>query len=999
MKRVRNALVVAFIVAVCMLTLTACGENTLPTNKPIKWTDYLEEVGSLIEKQVQGEDNIVVEITGNSSSRGKYYEIYYGINFDVKNVSNSAMALIVNDKEGTIFSLLADEGNTYLDVGRNNVLQTIKLKLTETGLFSWLGAKIDDATDGAKIIKDVIVNIGRNIFNGVNVDKDKTVYSFMVDEINVVSGLKKAVEYVMQLDPELAGIFQGVLGISDIDDILGLVKNVDGNVEFNVKDGKIVSVNANCTDENNASEKVKLNVKVGAEVSNIKDKLPTSDEGYKVTKVGTAMVSGTIGLFSQSNRAVSYDYTLNVNLDLMKLVYNDYDLSALSDDNYFHLRLTHKCNEYCKEFCLSKISRSKGAVVDVAYSPKHFGTNNLYVCVNLQSVMSGNYKLEKAKYYTGMTEKILPEYVLFTFTPEVLEEKSYISKFFGSMYLNFMGVKQGEFDYSVDKFKQTFSASDLITLILNDFFVSEEFVIDEIKLRIIDNVSWQTDEYDIYKDAVYVIDNEVSELKRYKADVILSSDEHNVLDYDLEARKEGVDSGTGEKYLLNNVYDKEGNLLTGVNENGVYVPIGLSEAQDLVGKAIKLKAVGYDKQVKNEIYYAEIVEVINIDYENFDSVQEVTLRIKYPNPLEYAYGFGDAVVMPLNNFLEGKGDFTERISVSIKLTKEVENSFSLKSVNSNEPYDMFYNKNAQNVDIITGEAELSYQNGYKKKLTVIAKSDSIVESKNLLLGRTYSINKWGVVSLTFDVAGRKIKRTITIKKPDEFDFSYSGNKQTVNESSFVGGYVFLYGIYNQTDGSSTKSRIIVDLENIYINNIPLSVPTNEWGHFVSFTDRQLVFYKSNDYVAEVRVGDYVSPKFVVSVVNKSQQKAEYEFTPKNAVDTVYTTDGFIDLSGSITNAKHGVASGESTLEVRVKKAVVNSNGEVKYVMADAGDYVMDFSVEGVVSENNELNVTLPELIVTPINASIKIKFINKGAYKVEFLINRSEKYVYSLSII
>lgn len=998
MKRVKKALIAIFVVAICALTLTACGETTLPTNKPIKWTSYLDEVGSLIEKQVQGEDNIVVEITGNSSSRGKYYSIYFGVDFDVKNVENSAMALIVKDKERTVFSLLADEGNTYLDVGQNDVLQTVRLKLTETGLFSWLGAKIDgDATNGAQIIKDVFVNIGQNIFNGVNVDKGKTKYSFMIDEVKFADGILKSIEYILQVDPELSKIFLGILGVNEKDDVASLVQGIEGNVEFNVQDGKIVSVNADCTSENNTNEKVKFSVKVGEAVSNIKDKLPTSDEGYKVTKVGTAMVSGTIGLYSQSSRAISYDYTLNVNLDLMKLIYNDYDLSTLSGDNYFHLRLTHKCSEYCKEFCLSKISRSKGAVVDVAYSPKHFGTNNLYVNVNLQAIMSENYRQEKEKYFNAMTAKTLPEYALFTFTPEVLREKSYISKFFGSMYLNYMGVKKGEFDYSVDKFKQTFSASDLITLILNDFFVSEEFVIDEIKFRITDNVSWQTDEYDIYKDTVYIIDNEVSELKRYKADVILNSKESNILDYVVEAKKEGVDSGNNEKYLLNNIYDKEGNLLTGVNDNGVYVPIGLSEAKDLVGKTIKLKVIGYDKQVKNDIYLAEIVEVVNIDYENFDSVQEVTLRIKYPNPLEYAYGLGDAVIMLMDNFLEGKGDFTEQINVSLKLTKEVEDSFSLKSADNNEQYEMFYSVNVDKAYMLKGEAELSYQNGYKKTMSVIATSDSVQENNNLL-GRAYSTKRWGVISLTFNVAGRKIKRSITIKKPDQFDFSYNEREHTVNTASYLDNYTYLYGIYNH-EGTTTKSRILVDLENIYIDNISLAEETENWGHYATFGYKQLVFYKSNDYIAEVRVGDYVSPKFVVKVVNKSQQAVEYAFKPKNTVEPAYTTDGVVDLSGSIVNAKHGVQQGESTLEVRVKKAVASSSGDVKYTTAKQEDYELTFSVGDIIAENNEIRLTLPELIITPIEANIKIKFITQGVYKVEFWISRSEKYVYSFSII
>ena len=107
----------------------------------------------------------------------------------------------------------------------------------------------------------------------------------------------------------------------------------------------------------------------------------------------------------------------------------------------------------------------------------------------------------------------------------------------------------------------------------------------------------------------------------------------------------------------------------------------------------------------------------------------------------------------------------------------------------------------------------------------------------------------------------------------------------------------------------------------------------------------------------------------------------------------------MDLSGSIINSKHGVSRGESILEVRVKKAEVSSSGDVKYTTAKKEDYELTFSVGDIIAENNEIRLTLPELIVTPIEANIKIKFITQGAYKVEFLINRSEKHVYSFSII
>ena len=996
MKRVKKALIAIFVVAICALTLTACGETTLPTNKPIKWTSYLDEVGSLIEKQVQYEDNIVIEITGNSSSRGKYYSIYFGVDFDVKNVENSAMALIVKDKERTVFSLLADEGNTYLDVGQNDVLQTVRLKLTETGLFSWLGAKIDgDATNGAKIIKDVFVNIGQNIFNGVDVDKDKTKYSFMIDEVKFADGILKSIEYILQVDPELSKIFLGILGVNEKDDVASLVQGVDGNVEFSVQDGKIVSVNADCTSENNSNEKVKFSVKVGEAVSNIKDKLPTSDEGYKVTKVGTAMVSGTIGLYSQSSRAISYDYTLNVNLDLMKLIYNDYDLSTLSGDNYFHLRLTHKCSEYCKEFCLSKISRSKGAVVDVAYSPKHFGTNNLYVNVNLQAIMSENYRQEKEKYFSGMGANDLPEYVLFTFTPEVLREKSYISKFFGSMYLNYMGVKQGEFDYSVDKFKQTFSASDLITLILNDYFISEEYVIDEIKLRIIDNVSWQTDDYNIYKDAIYIIDSEISELKRYTSKDNGVSRAVNVIEYKLEDKHKYYDINTGTSYWINNIYDNEGNIITGVKDD-TYIPLSEKELSDLPGKTLKMSVVDLDKETNSSPYYAQILEVISADYENFETVQEVILRVNYPNPFEFVFGFFQNVIESVRIFFNNKGEFSQLVKVNIKLTKEVQGSFKFRSVNSDTSHEIFFRQT--DPDIVKGVAEISYENGYKKQLSVMAKSKYIKEHVNVVV-RTYSLTTWGIVPLIFNVAGREIHRDLNVKKPNEFTFEYEENEQIINKASNLLNYIKLHGIYKYEGGKETKTRIHVTFDDLYINNNSVNGETDDWGYYQGISDNSLVFYKTNDYLAEIRKKEYISEKFTIKVKNNEEQKVEYDYEPMFNVEQVQMLNSNIYLSGNIINEKHGIPLGKPVnFEVRVKQAIIE-DGEFRYYIADANNYSLKFSVKNVEAVNGKLMLELPEVITERIIAKLIINIKVTGTYRIEVLIENKIKYTASFTVL
>ena len=43
--------------------------------------------------------------------------------------------------------------------------------------------------------------------------------------------------------------------------------------------------------------------------------------------------------------------------------------------------MTHKCDDGCTAFCADKLDKAKGAVLDIAFSPKDFGNHDIYISV------------------------------------------------------------------------------------------------------------------------------------------------------------------------------------------------------------------------------------------------------------------------------------------------------------------------------------------------------------------------------------------------------------------------------------------------------------------------------------------------------------------------------------------------------------------------------------------------------------------------------------------
>lgn len=988
MKRRVRLLFIVVLAVLLVCTLSACGGKDITFGIPVGWEDYLDELAVIIADTAMTEGGkISVEINGRAQYDSSNYSFYTGASYDMSEPDKSLLAIEFNRGADALFSLKSDNSDTYLDIAPNELIGNQKLKLENTNLFNWLNIKYnqDNQQSAVDSLKSFIISAGKTFFRDADVNAEKTVYSFALDS---AAQTEKLSQFLRSLsigagDTAVKALL-GIFGVSDAAELLSYVPETEGNIEFYVADGKLTGIGTQSLSVNGSTGGYfEAQIAVGYDVNDaIENKFPASDAGYKVTKVGCSNLSGMVSLMTSegNKRAIRYEYELNVNLDLLQLVFNGYDLSKLSEDNFLHFRLSHKCDSNCNEFCRSKIGKARGSVLDVAFSPRDFGNSNFFVNLNIKHFMSADYLADIQKYYSSVTDTVIPEYVMFCIPFENFNAENPLCKILLSVYSTLIGSKDGQCVYGTEELKEYLKDSPLSSLILEDYLISEEYNNDLLKFSVEENIYGQVNAYDIYKETVYLIASDVSDVKQYSA--ALGKD-YTAIAWKFEPAVTAKDGDA--VYELNNIYDANRNLLHGAKD-GEYVPMSPLEAQELKRCSLMMSYTDIYKNTVND-WYAEIVAVEGLDLDE-RGVQKITLSVKYPNALDYVWGFMtlDMTVDALNKFFKNNNEeFVVRKEVCIKLTDEVVvGGFSLRTSDSATIYDIVFNASDAPA-FLNATATLKYINGSSKQIETEGESSAVRKSVSVLAGTRYSITEWGVVNVVFNVAGRRILRNYRIATPDSFEFEVR-NPATVYEvgepCSGIHSTVYLYAVYGSGE-TAVKTRIHLTESDYYINNISLAEASTDWGHLTSLGSAVVVFYKSNDYKAQIKKSGFISPEFIISVRGKQQSQPAYAFKPANELPQILFVGNNNQINGALVNALHGDGDSiDAAFTLEVLKGEM-SNGSIRYTKPVADNVVkLTLNIDTATSSTGVMNYRLPAMIVNPISASIGFVFAQPGYYRV-----------------
>ena len=1001
----RKAAVVLVAVMVLCFAATlffACNKGEeLPSVTPVSWERYLSDATARVAENIAlNGGKLGAMLRADVVSEGGAYDLLVGLNYDANAVEESCFVIELVDadavseaaetaaEEGVLFSLVADNSATWVDVAPGLDISDARVRIENLNIFGLLGAAYNDVTSDAavKALADILFNLGRAFFSGVSVSDGGDVYTFTVNADFKSDGAAYFSSVLTVFGEEVSDALLAAFGIEDADALFQGLPDMRGEVVLTFgDDGVGISTDRLTTGENGAGMNAVFTTSDEL-YPELTAKVPDGTEvGYVTTKIGNSHMSGSISLFDGGNERMRYDYELDSNLDLLTLVLNDYDLTALDENNYFHLRLTHTCTGACGDYCRSKYASARGAVLDIAFSPADFGSYNVYFSVALHALMTKDVAEEIVDQFdVALFMFGLPEYTLITYPCELFTEDSPVQRMLTGLYAGNM-FATGSVTVPIDDSDPMISSA--AALLGKDWMGGA----DRLVINIEENDFGMAQPHDIYSDTVYIIDDSVGDVKDYAVYI-----EGLALSWEWE--EPATVAETGEE--LTSIYAEDHTLLHGADAEGRYVPMSREEITGMLGEYyLKIYAVNIDKTASPSPRYMRVTDVNDIDLDS-DEVQTVTFTVEYPNPIK-ALGIESYSASAASVFVtEVRANIrlTDRAAAEVVFTPHVDVGTELEIVHADSVSGgTYYGQRSSIPEFLYADAEVEYVNGDKKSTTIVGRTEAVGTHSAIITTYYYS-TMCGRVEVEWDFLGDSHVGTYDIKKPDRVEFEVredSMPSHSVGETvylSTITNHITAMAYYKNDDGTEKKIRLYLAAGNIFINGIPLTSSSSYWksermllgGHTVTFNT-------ANDYspcYAEI-FGER-SEEFVQHVEAYLGDDATYRFEQTSTDPVFWFAGRDYEFEGRIANATHGIADDAAcTLRVSVFRnydSTSMSNSAIDISSESCDVWLKSFTADSpFVASGTAGQMTaedFPALIVVGIDVSFTLRFNEPGYYCV-----------------
>ena len=1010
-------LLIIFVLLACMLagTLAACDRgDDLPTTTPVSWEKYLEDAADRIaDSIVLDGGKIGVKFSSDVTAEGEDYTFLLGLNYDLTaaDAANSCLVLEVrqatsaaadegelsdisdaSSDDGVLFRIVCDSSSTWIDIASGLALSDAHLQVESVGIFDLLGVAFDEDNifSAQEAFSDIIFNLGRAFFDGVRVDADGDTYVFNIDDSYKETGREYFNTVLTVFGENVANSLLAAFGISDSDELFDMLPDMSGEVvlTFPEEGGALLSADNLTVSGGDAGMNAEFEVRHEL-YPELAEKIPGDDAvGYVRTKVGNSHMEGTLSLVRDGGTLVSYDYVLDANLDLLTLMFNDYDLTSLDEDNYFHLRVTHTCTAACDDFCTSRLSPSRGALIDLAFSPQDFdGSYNVYISVGLSSLISSDRAAEINELMGVTSGTYIPEYVLLTYPYDDFDESSLPCRMLLALYAgNMFTTGRVEMDMN-----SVSGIVDPIVAVLNGEGVS----VDKLVFDIESNEFAMVQPHDIYSETVYIIDSSVGDVKGYG----LFGDQ-NVLSWEWEEPVAfDID---GESRSITNIYDEEGMLLHGV-QDGEYIPMSPEEITGMVGRYfVKAQCTAIDKTSQFD-FYGRVLEIENLDIDE-RGVQEVVFTVEYPGPLSALASSG---VIPEDAY-ESSDELTTEVTARIMLTgrssadvefmPHVASDAELSVLSADTPGvgGIYTGQSTVMPEYVYADARVRYDNGYVKEMTLVGECDEL-GVHYAIFSHYYYTKQCGEITVRWSFMDRTYERTYYIQPPDRIEFDIDEENMPAHS---VGDTVYMSTLtnnidaiayYDNDDGTSKGIKLYLTAENLFINGIALSESSSYWiSRSMTYSGYTVEFLVASTYSCHVEVFGVESASFAQRVDAYLGDEATYMFTQSFTEPDFWFTGTEYEFSGSITNATHGINSiPERTLSVVVERYSADNPRypeTVDFTAEGAAVSVTSFETSTRFAATDDAGVLtssdFPAIIVGPIDVSFGLVFNDPGYYRI-----------------
>ena len=1004
-RRVVSLAVAALLVLCLAVTLfAACDKgDELPADVPVSWEKYLTEAAERIADGIALDGGrIGMKLTAHAVTDSGGYDFLFGMNYDTADSAGSCIVIEVKRASGArgdaeaaaedvLFSLVADDSSTWIDIAPGLAVSDARLKVENVNIFDLLGVVYNEENEDAarEAFAGIVFNLGKAFFSGARPDGDADIYTFVVDSGYKETGREYFDAVLGVFGDEVASALLAAFGLGSPDELFDLLPDMSGEVTltFDEEGGAAFSADGLTVGDGGAEFDAVFDVQ-SEFYAELAAKVPDGDAaGYVVTKAGNSHMEGQLSLMQGGGALVTYDYVLDANLDLLTLISADYDLGALGEDNYFHLRVSHTCSATCGEFCRTRYAEAGGSVFDLAFSPSDFnGSYNIYMSVAVQNLFSDD-KVDEIADSTGLLSGlIMPEYALITYPCEKFYEGSSVCSLLTALYAcNIFSDDTVSFDLT--------DAEGLIGLLSGLADGGDSFVPDALLFEIEENSFGMAQDHDIYAQTVYIIDSGIGDVKDYgpfRTSLALS--------WEWEDFAQTVYGG-GE-VSLTNIYIDENTLLHGVSDDGGYVPVSPEELERMEGQYyVKAHCTGLDLATRFDTL-ARVVELKDVDYSN-RSVQEITMVVEYPNPLRTAILTGGTEEYSEDLTVEVKARvlLTGRTSADVIFTPRVASDAELYIISADAPGigGLYSGFNTAVPEYLYADARVEYDNGYVKEMLLTGECDGIGIRDMVIFDDYYYSSEVGDVTVQWSFLDGEYSRTYRIQAPDRVEFDIDvdsmpshGVGSTVYMPTIT-NYIDAVAYYDNADGTVKGITLYLTADNLFINDIPLSESSSYWtSSRPTQSSYTVVFHVAADYECRAEIFGFESESFTQRVTSDLGEAATYAFGQSSSTPNFWFTGTEYTFAGYLSNATHGYNDDFArTLTVAVSRydsAHASYPETLDLSAEDSPVSLTSFTADACFSPSGEPGVLetsqFPALIVDPVYTSFKLVFNEPGYYRV-----------------
>ena len=327
------------------------------------------------------------------------------------------LAILDNINSSTTLDIMFDKDNlkvAYKDQG----LSVKSLNIANIGLPGLVGGIIGGIGDLGSAVGELLGKDAKVIANknGETYDVeyhtgiDLTKLSGLID---MIKGFVTIPDDVLNIINKAMEEINPILQKANLDMVVKTTgatrekveKPKEGQYKYAFVGGKVASCDITLTNGDAKSsvqvEKLDLNAEVPKfEFSVADDKLINID----LQGVNSINNHGKINLLvnGENGKKIqkSFDWKIIAKIDIPALVENNFMLSKMPKDNFFHIQLSHKCDANCEAYCGKNLVSAKSmvlgerykntSIIDIAWSPSTMDTSNVFVDISLWDLLTEN---------------------------------------------------------------------------------------------------------------------------------------------------------------------------------------------------------------------------------------------------------------------------------------------------------------------------------------------------------------------------------------------------------------------------------------------------------------------------------------------------------------------------------------------------------------------------------------------------------------------------------